>query len=85
MTMIENEHFNCMQMVSCKVTMITNDNNRKLGGTGVGGHYQGDRGVGVYWGTGRDCRYSGARRGIGASGVLGTPRGVGGCLWHQGV
>ena len=33
--MIENEHFNCMKMVSCKVTTIENDENRKLGGVGV--------------------------------------------------
>ena len=33
---------------------------------------------GVYLGAGRDCRYSGARRGIGASGAIGAPRG-GGC------
>ena len=45
MTTIENEHFNCMKMVSCKVTTIENDDNRKLGGIGVWGHYGGD---GVY-------------------------------------
>ena len=31
-------------------------------------------------GAGRDSWYSGARRGIGASGVLGAPRGCRGCL-----
>ena len=35
---------------------------------GVTGGVGGVRGV---LGAGRDCRYSGARRGIGASGVLG--------------
>ena len=35
MMMIENEHFNCMKMVSCKVTTIENDDNIKLGGVGV--------------------------------------------------
>ena len=34
----------------------------------------------MYWGAGRECRYSGARRGIGSMrGHLGSPRGVGGC------
>ena len=33
--MIENECFNCMKMVSCKVTNIEHDDNRKLGGVGV--------------------------------------------------
>ena len=50
---IENEHFNCKMMVSCKVTTIANDDKRNLGCRGVGGHYGGDRGVmvsGVYWG-----------------------------------
>ena len=28
--MIENEYFICMKMVSCKVTTIENDDNRKL-------------------------------------------------------
>ena len=32
----------------------------------------------MYWGTGRECRYSGARRGIGGKrGHWGVPRGVG--------
>ena len=30
MMMIENEHFNCMKMVSCKVMTIENDDNKKL-------------------------------------------------------
>ena len=47
MMMIENEHFNCTKMVSCKVTTIENDNNRKLGGVGA---IMGVTGVsGVYW------------------------------------
>ena len=34
--------------------------------------------AGVYWGTSRECRYSGARRGTGGiRGALGDPRGVG--------
>ena len=53
-TMIENEHFNCMKMVSCKVTTIENDDNRKLGSVGVLGAIMGvTGGVGVsevYWG-----------------------------------
>ena len=32
---------------------------------------------GVYWGAGRDSRYSGTRRGIGACGALGACRDVG--------
>ena len=40
MTMIENEHFNCVKMVSCKVT-IENDDNRKLGGVGMLGAIMG--------------------------------------------
>ena len=35
MMAIENEHFNCMKTVSCKVTSIENDDNRKLGGVGL--------------------------------------------------
>ena len=69
---IENEHFNYMKTVSCKVATIENDDNRKLGGIavlgaimGVTGVVEGVRGV---LGAGRDCRYSGTRRGIGASG-----------------
>ena len=31
--------------------------------------------AGVYWKAGRDSRYSGARRGMGASVALGAPRG----------
>ena len=43
------------------------------------GHYGGVRGV--LWAD-RDCRYSGARRGIGA---FGDPRGVGAILGVSGV
>ena len=43
----------------------------------------------MYWGTGRDSRYSGTRRGIGASGGIGGSWGCrglfGGCQGHQGV
>ena len=51
---------------------------------GVGGHYgvsMGHKGVkGVYLGAGRECRYSGARRGIGGiRGHLGVPKG---CWGH---
>ena len=49
--MIENEHLNCMQMVSCKLT-IENDDNRKLWGVtvlhGCMVNWQG-RGNGVAW------------------------------------
>ena len=38
MMMLENDHFNCMKMVSYKVTAIENDDNRKLRGVGVLGH-----------------------------------------------
>ena len=34
---------------------------------------------GVYWGAGRDSRYSGARRGIGASGGIQGSLGCRGC------
>ena len=34
---------------------------------------------GVYWGAGRDFRYSGARRGIGAIRDIGAPMGCRGC------
>ena len=52
----------------------------------VGGHYgdiRGHQGVsGMYWGAGRDSRYSGARRGIegirGYWGLLGCVQGIGG-------
>ena len=45
MRMIEHEHFNCMKMVSCKVTN-ENDDNRKLGGVGtILGVTEGIRGV----------------------------------------
>ena len=53
MMMIENEHFNCMKMVSCKVMTIEHDDNRKLGDVGVLGQLWGDRecrGVRVYLG-----------------------------------
>ena len=53
MMMIENEHFNCMKMVSCEVTTIEHDNNWKLGGVGVLGHYVVDGGVRMYWWDGR--------------------------------
>ena len=33
------------------------------------------------WGTGRDSRYSGARRGMGIRGALGAPRGCRGPFW----
>ena len=60
-----------------------------LGGVGLFWGCQGGiRGVGVlrvYWGAGRDSRYSEARRGIGASGALGAPRGVGAILGCQGA
>ena len=39
---------------------------------------------GVYWETVRECRYLGARRGIGSIRALGSPRGVGGIRGHQG-
>ena len=49
---------------------------------GVGAILGDFRGVGgvrdVLW-AGSDSRYSGARRGIGASGALGAPRGCNGC------
>ena len=44
MITIENEHFHCMKIVSCKVTTIEYDNNSKLGGVGVLGPLWGDRG-----------------------------------------
>ena len=56
MTTIENEHFNCMKTVSCKVTTIENGDNRKLVGIGCWGSFGDDGGVGVsgvYWGAGR--------------------------------
>ena len=54
-----------MKMVSCKMTTIEHDNNRKLGGVGaIMGVTGGVRGVLV---ADRDCRYSGARRDIGGS------------------
>ena len=62
MTMIENQHFNCMKMVSCKVTTIENDVKRKLGGVGCWGHSWGNRG----------CR--GVRGALGAGRTLGTQR-----------
>ena len=48
---------------------------------------------GIYWGAGRDCRYSGASKGTGGIRGIGAPRGVGailgvsggvgvsGCIW----
>ena len=51
------------------------------------GGIRGHRVSGVYWGAGRECRYSGARRGIGGIrrdlgliGGVGAVRGVGGAL-----
>ena len=41
MMTIANEHFNCIKMVSCKVTTIKTS---RCGG--VGGHHGDDRGVG---------------------------------------
>ena len=68
--MIENKHLNCMIMVICKVTTIANWGCRgAVFGVSVG--IRGCRLSGVYWKTWRDSRYSGARRGIGASGGIG--------------
>ena len=68
MMMIENEHFNCMKTISCKVTTIEHDDNRKLGCEGVGAII-GVTGVsGVYWGL---------------AGTLGI-KGPEGVLGHQG-
>ena len=40
----------------------------------------------VYWGPGRECRYSGASRGIGSiKGHWGSPRGSRGCMGLLGV
>ena len=39
---------------------------------------------GVYWGAGRDSRYSEARRGIGNQGALGPPRDCRVCRGHFG-
>ena len=56
---IENEHFNCMKMVSCKVMTIDN----QKGYRGIGAP-RGCRGVGAIrgcqgvLGAGRECRYS---------------------------
>ena len=36
----------------------------------------------MYWGTGRDCRCSGVRRG---SGGIGAPWGVGAISWVRGI
>ena len=44
MTTIENEHFNCMKTVSCKVT-TENDDNRELGGVVALGAIMGVMGV----------------------------------------
>ena len=52
--------------------------------SGVSGDHQ-DVGVsGVYFGASRDSRYSGTRRGIGASGGIGASKGVGAILGCQG-
>ena len=73
MMTIENEHFNCMKMVSCKVTTIEHDDNRQLDDVGVLGAIMGVTGDirGVLWAV-MVCRYSGARRGIGTSGHWGV-------------
>ena len=47
------------------------------------GAVSGYRVSGVYWGVGRDCRYSGARRGIG--GIKGHFKAPMGCWGHEGV
>ena len=41
---VENEYFNWVKMVSCKVTTIEHDNNQKLWSVGCWGHYGVDRG-----------------------------------------
>ena len=82
MPTIENEHLNCMKTVSCKVTTIENQKGyrghhralwaaRDVGGEGgyvgsVRGH-QGCRGVRGVLRADKNSRFSGARRGIGAS------------------
>ena len=75
MMTIENECFNCMKMVSCKVMTIENDDNWKLGSVGVLGPLWGDmecRGVRVVLGADRDnLGTQGTDRGIGASGGIG--------------
>ena len=64
MTMIENECFNCVKMVCCKVTTIDSQKGYRLhkghwgllGGVGVLGLLGGVRGaLEVYWGAGREC------------------------------
>ena len=55
-------------------------------GVGGVGAVRGHLGVsGVYCGAGRDCRYSGARRGIGGISSIGVPRCVEGCFGTSGV
>ena len=61
MTMIENKHFNCIKMVSCKVMTTENNDDSKLEGRGCWAILGVTGGVRVYWGPGRDSRYSGAR------------------------
>ena len=62
MTMIENEHFNCVKMVSCKATTIDN--------------WKGYRWHRGHWGSPRGCRGVGAIRGVrdfrGCRGVRGV-------------
>ena len=65
MRKIENEHFNCVKMVSCKVT-IANDDNRNLEVYGVGAIMGMTRGIGGVMGV------------LGLAGTVGTlgPEGV---------
>ena len=74
MTMIAYKHYNCTKMVSCKVTTIENQMENRWhkealrapwGVGGIRGSLGGVGVSGVYWGPSRECRYSGARRGIG--------------------
>ena len=69
MTMIENEHFNCMKMVSCKVMTIDNQKGyrwhkgeleapRGVGVLGAIRGIRGCRGCQGCIGAGRECRYT---------------------------
>ena len=71
--MIENEHFNCMKMVNCKVMIIDNQKGyrwhkgalgapRGCRGVGIIRGLRGVGGVNGVLGAGRECRYSVARR-----------------------
>ena len=80
-----------MKMVSCKVMTIKTQKGYRWyqghwGLLWVLGAIRGHQGVsGVYWWAGRECRDSGARRGIG--GIRehwAAPRGVGAIRAHQG-